>query len=482
MDILRRLTIAVLLVGACSGLTDPEPQTYECVPYTPNTFVAVNGPNPMTLVVGSADVLWIEHGVEDGCSYEALPLTNLTAGVRDSSVVSANLRGTTEVLVEPRQPGSTWLVLESAEFSDSVRVMVPDTATMANATAVAASHSITCAIEDGGQVFCWGGNSWDLMGRFNDPTIGTCFGTPCSPWPKAREGWQADRLTLGRGSACLIQGSDWGCWQNGGLRSFRNPSLVTLTVAWSHTCGLTAAGEAYCWGDNAMGQVGDDRLGVYADVPQRVIGPGPWTSIWAEDGSTCAVSSSGLLHCWGRLPEGVDAPNTCQVSTGGKNSASVDVPCADEPWPVPMSSSPGIGADTLMAEVAGRCVLTGTGAVHCTEQVATRFEPVAPSGSFTALYAGDSHHCGLAADGSAHCWGDNHDGQLGAPGPLSSRVPVPVRGGHTFVELALGDLHSCGLDTDGIVWCWGANYAGQAGGHILDAPTEPRRVPGQGGP
>ena len=33
-------------------------------------------------------------------------------------------------------------------------------------------------------------------------------------------------------------------------------ALVAVSVGWDHSCGVTAAGLAYCWGNNQVGQLG----------------------------------------------------------------------------------------------------------------------------------------------------------------------------------------------------------------------------------
>jgi len=141
----------------------------------------------------------------------------------------------------------------------------------------------------------------------------------------------------------------------------------------------------------------------------------------------------------------------------------------------------GLGADTLLSQVAEECVLTQAGRVLCAEPGTVRFEAITASGSFASIEAGLTHYCGLTAEGAARCWGANHSGQLGTGETEVSPVPLTVEGGHTFTDLALGGEHSCGLDPDGVVWCWGDNHAGQAGGSILESPRAPRRVPAQGG-
>ena len=76
----------------------------------------------------------------------------------------------------------------------------------------------------------------------------------------------------------------------------------------------------------------------------------------------------------------------------------------------------------------------------------------APDGRFTAVSAGGSFTCGLRTNGSVECWGNNFSGQTDAPD-----------GQFTAVTAGIG--HSCGLRTNGTIECWGDNYSGET-----DAP------------
>src|SRR5690606_36326835 len=71
-----------------------------------------------------------------------------------------------------------------------------------------------------------------------------------------------------------------------------------------HSCALTGAGVAWCWGDNYWGQLGDGDRVTFAPTPVAVTGLGGGVqSIGAGNDHSCAVTAAGSVKCWGRNDE-----------------------------------------------------------------------------------------------------------------------------------------------------------------------------------
>ncbi len=177
----------------------------------------------------------------------------------------------------------------------------------------------------------------------------------------------------------------------------------TLTAGQNHTCVLNSSGEAYCWGDNSVGQLGDAST-ESSMSPVAVSGDHRFTSISAGWDHTCAVTGDNDVYCWGRGRYG-------RLGNGAAENSMVPV-------------------------------------------------PVSGDLSFESVDSGMAHTCGITVDREAFCWGRGEDGILGNGAVASSSVPVPVSGGHTFGSVEAGSATTCGITTVGDAYCWGASDFG----------------------
>ena len=470
MRMLMRLAVAAGLIISCS-----EAPTLQCSPpttifnlYADTVRVAVGGATPLELE-------WSHNGCQ---GYERQGLGAVQWTVREGSVASV----TTTMLVVGEAAGSTVVVARADTLADSLVVSVPDTASLTGIRSIAAGGNVSCAVDAGSSVYCWGSVSG----------AGVCFAAQCSPMPVHRT-TGAERVRVGGDHACVLDVAGkarcWGLNFNGqlgnGSTSIEESAPVDvattlvfdeLALGTTHSCGLTPSLEAYCWGASDAGQVGSGSA-VNVHQPAAVAGSHHFVSIGGSEDTTCGATDAGALLCWGVIPPGVLPSETCtRVRVDEKGgSTPYTVSCSRTPRPMPVAR---VSADTTFVQVSGSCALSAGGAVYCLHPPATAFTEVAPAGTFVSLAGGKAHVCGLDSSGASRCLGANHAGQLGDGTNENRTALVPVAGSHTFTQLAAGSNHTCGL-TSADIWCWGANQLGQAGVPVLDNTRTPQRVRGQ---
>src|SRR6266496_1448432 len=67
----------------------------------------------------------------------------------------------------------------------------------------------------------------------------------------------------------------------------------------SHTCGVTGSGLGYCWGDNIFGQIGDGTTASVAPTPHAVAGALTFVAVSGGSDHSCGLSTAHIAYCWG---------------------------------------------------------------------------------------------------------------------------------------------------------------------------------------
>lgn len=370
-----------------------------------------------------------------------------------------------------------WGANENGQLGDGSTTDSIVPATMDNLpdtiTAIAAGQMHTCALASNGNVFCWGNNSNGQLGDGNFLTD--------SNRPVAVSG-----LPLG---------------------------VVAVSAGFEHTCAITSDGDVFCWGDNSLGQLGDDIL-AFSSTPVAVSNLGSdVTSISTGTYFTCALTSSSGVLCWGdnehgQLGDGTIIESRTPVAVNGLSSGVTvisvgnDHACAltddagvlcwgnnsrgqlgdgttkDISTPITVS---GLPSDVIIISsgYAHTCASTDSNGLFCWGDnyfgqlggaAASSIVPQAvenlPS-DVTSITSGYTHSCAHDNGGEILCWGDNSRGQLGDGSTTDSSTPVSITGlSSSLTAISAGGGHTCAVSSGGGLYCWGSNWRGELGNDI----------------
>lgn len=289
-----------------------------------------------------------------------------------------------------------WGANASGELGDGTttsRLTPAAVAGVSNVFDFAVGGSFSCAIIDegnaavtGGRITCWGSNSSGYLGRGS--------------------------------SGAGVFAPDY-------VATISNAKSITAGAR--HVCASTADKKVYCWGYNAYGALGT-KTTVWGsrNTPTLVLNEdnselSDITRVDANNHTTCGVTSSGTVKCWGKdasLQINAEPLPAGQVGSTANKNYAVDI--------------------------------TGLNSV-------------------TSVSVGYGQLCALIANGTIQCWGDNTDGALGLNGHPANQGPALVSGLSNVLAVAAGYKATCALFTNGGLKCWGAIQG-------LLIPTVPTKI------
>ena len=273
-------------------------------------------------------------------------------------------------------------------------------------------------------------------------------------------------------------GDNYG-WYIDDMRMYKCLSDTTTAkitaVGTDHSCTLTNDGNAWCWGRNRFGQLGDNSVSAKSTRASYVNKPSllSFTSIATSNSHTCARISDGSAWCWGDNNSGQLGDGTTTNSSGAVR-VTTDI-----------SSTLLTNVSTVSVGTNASCALKSDGTVWCwgdngegqlgdrtsdssSFAVQVKKADNTPLSTVTAISVGTDHACAVLSDKSAWCWGDNSDGATGAGTAVASKGAVRVTKAANavftnVVSISAGNAHTCALLGDKTVWCWGLNAYGQLG-------------------
>ena len=271
-------------------------------------------------------------------------------------------------------------------------------------TAVGGTYDSSCAIA-AGKIYCWGYNKYGTVGA-NTATLTYTTPTAAVTAPTVANGLSATYV-----ATALTSGS-------------RSVNMCAI-----------ADNKAYCWGENNVGQIGDNSspsatiykapvavytAGVLSGKTVTAISQDGYStefSASAPYGHVCAVANSAV-YCWGEN-------NSGQLG----NASSTDAKA-----PVAVSTTGVLSGKTIVA-----------------------------------VAVGIQHSCALSNLGKDYCWGNNAAGQVGDNTNTNRNTPVAVYEeaggllGAIVSSIGGGANRGCATTTAGKSYCWGLNSNGQIG-------------------
>lgn len=405
-------------------------------------------------------------------------------------------------------------------------------------TSLSLKNDVACVIADG-EAYCWGSNTNGRLGRGN--TISSNIPVAVDT-TGVLNGVSLKMIEVGEATTCALSTlNKMYCWGSNGEGQLGNGTTLSSSIPTEvvtsgalngktikqfsmnglNVCVIASDDEAYCWGGNTVGQLGNGSefnvtepvalLKRYDLVGKKI------KSIGGSDYVKCVLADDDWVYCSGINNE--LSGNVFDLAT------LYPIPIykyalENTPIPNPVFHSNLLDDRILVQSNDGKVYggLTGrlgylysTGSARIKKIFKASYYNYCYSDSLddfycTGYYPGDGkylvdmipqrldmtgvlsgltikniamglmHSCALASDKNVYCWGNNTYGQLGTgTAGIESRVPFAVNksgvlNGKLIKAVYASYLSTCVIADDDKAYCWGVT-TGDGTGAISFSPV-----------
>ncbi len=284
-------------------------------------------------------------------------------------------------------------------------------------THVSTGRAHSCALGSDESVWCWGDNSHGQIGNPGQAVFRTALQV-AGPDPGVRQvACGADHLCLlYRNGTVACRGKNTsgqiGAKPGSATSGFHTPrnqdrDLVSVVAGSDHSCVIRQDGRVLCWGDNTHGQLGDGTTVQTASPVETSLRDRKAASMVAGSRHTCAISPEGQAWCWGfnfygQLGDGTTEDRAFPVQVAAL-SDTVHAMAAGE------SHTCAIRRDrSVWCWGKNDRGQLGDGTTSM-----RRTPTQVPVLKASAITAGGQHSCIIRDNGAGFCWGSATAGQLG---------------------------------------------------------------------
>jgi len=204
---------------------------------------------------------------------------DMTGVLKDKTILSISASNDHTTAIASDNQAYYWSHSRYGQLNDTLatKAMIPvavdSNGLLKNKTVLAIDSGdvSSCLIASDYQVYCWGYNNFGELGNNSTNNSLSAVAVDTSGVLKAKK-------------------------------------ITSIAVGGFHACALASDGTVYCWGKNNHGQLGDgsknDSLVPVAVDVSGVLTGKELISITAYSNHTCALSSDGDAYCWGENDDG----------------------------------------------------------------------------------------------------------------------------------------------------------------------------------